>query len=141
EVVKIHEDLDLPGSHSARPGLQAMLARAERGTIQGVMVARLDRFGRSTIDVHRNLERLRNAGGELLTVAEGIDTSAPFGRFLVAIMAALAELELERIRENWQVARERAVDRGVHIASRTPTGYERDADGRLVPGAAAAKVR
>lgn len=59
EIATIHQDLDLPGSHSKRPGLQRALTRIERGTVQGLIVARLDRFGRSTIDIHRNLERIR----------------------------------------------------------------------------------
>jgi len=140
EIATVHQDLDLPGSHSKRPGLQRMLARVERGTVQGVIVARLDRFGRSTIDVHRNLERIRQAGGELMSAAEGVDTSTPIGRFFLAVTAAFAELELDRIRENWDTARERAVSRGVHVASRTPTGYVRAEDGRLHPDPVAAPV-
>lgn len=140
EVVEIHEDLDLPGSHSERPGLQTMLARVERGTVDGVLVARLDRFGRSSLDIYRNLERIRGAGGELLAVAEGVDTSTPMGRFFLAITAAFAELELERIRESWSTAREKAVSRGVHVASRTPTGYVRGEGGRLERGPGADEV-
>lgn len=133
KVVKIHEDLDLPGTHSERPGLQDALGRVERGTVDGLIVARLDRFGRSAIDIHRNLERIRAGGGELLSAAEGIDTSTPIGRFFLAISAAFAELEIERIGENWQAARARAVDRGVHVSGHTPLGYLRRDDGRLTP--------
>lgn len=139
-IIRFHEDLDLPGSHSERPGLQAALARIESGRTEGLIVARLDRFGRSVIDSAQNLRRIQDAGGVLMSVAEGIDTSGPFGRFLANLMSALAELELDRIRENWEVARERAVARGVHVASRTPTGYERDSNGRLVRGEHAAAI-
>ena len=45
----------------------------------------------------------------------------------------IAELELERIKESWDVAKTRAVDRGIHISSRPPTGYVRDENKRLVP--------
>jgi site-specific DNA recombinase len=130
-ILRIHEDLDLPGTHSARPGLQAALQRVEAGQIDGLIVAKLDRFGRSAIDIHRNLERIREAGGELLTAAEGIDTSTPIGRFFLTIVAGFAELEIERIGENWRAARTRAVDRGVHISGHTPRGYSRLDDGRL----------
>lgn len=140
-IVRWHEDLDLPGSHSARPGLQAALDRVEGKQVEGLVVARLDRFGRSVIDTARNLERIEAAGGVLLTVSEGIDSSGAFGRFLVAITSAFAQLELDRIRENWRSARSRAVARGVHVASRTPTGYERDDVGVLVVGPHAPKVR
>lgn len=134
-IVKTHEDLDLPGTHSERPGLQAALERIEAGKVEGLIVARLDRFGRSAIDIHRNLERIKDADGVLLSAVEGIDTSTSIGRFFLAISAAFAELEIERISENWQAARARAVERGVHISGHTPVGYLRQEDGRLRSGA------
>lgn len=133
KLLKIHEDLDLPGTHSKRPGLQAAMERVEAGKVDGIIVAKLDRFGRSAIDIHRNLERIRGAGGELLSAAEGIDTSTAIGRFFLAIAAAFAELEIERIGENWEAARIQAVERGVHISGQPPTGYRRREDGRLEP--------
>lgn len=127
-----HEDLDLSGSHSDRPGLQLALERVEQGLSDGIVVWKLSRFGRNAGDIHANLKRLRAAGGELYTVEEGIDTSGVFGRFVMTIMAGIAELEWEQRREGWEVAREKAVARGVHVSSRTPTGYSRDDGGRLV---------
>lgn len=132
KVARIHEDLDLPGTHSARPGLQDALTRVEAKKVDGLLVAKLDRFGRSAIDVHRNLERITGADGVLLAAAEGIDTSTPIGRFFLAIVAAFAELEIERIAEGWQAARAKAVERGVHISGHTPVGYRRQEDGRLL---------
>jgi site-specific DNA recombinase len=132
KLVRWHEDLDLPGTHSARPGLQEALTRVETRKVDGLIVAKLDRFGRSAIDVHRNLERIAAADGVLMTAAEGIDTSTPIGRFFLAIVAAFAELEIERIAENWQSARAKAVERGVHISGHTPVGYRRQEDGRLL---------
>jgi site-specific DNA recombinase len=135
-LLREHEDLDLPGTHSQRPALQSALKRIEQGKSEGLMVARLDRFGRSAIDIHRNLERIKDGGGVLISAAEGIDTSTPIGRFFLAISAAFAELEIERISENWQAARARAVERGVHISGHTPLGYLRGDDGRLTPNPA-----
>jgi hypothetical protein len=54
------------------------------------------------------------------------------------MMLAIAELEYDRIKESWSTARQRAVDRGVHISSRIPTGYQRQAGGVLAPDPAAA---
>lgn len=131
KLLKLHEDLDLPGTHSRRPGLQEALERVEAGKTDGLLVAKLDRFGRSAIDVYRNLERIREANGTLMSVAEGIDTSTSMGRFFLAISAAFAELEIERIGENWRSARGRAVARGVHISGHVPVGYKKRDDGRL----------
>jgi recombinase/recombinase-like zinc beta ribbon protein len=57
----------------------------------------------------------------------------------------IAELELERIKESWGTAVRKAVDRGVHISARVPTGYrqeklERGKAGRLLRDEPAASV-
>lgn len=141
-IRQFHEDLDQPGSKSNRPGLMKAMERVRSGAIEGIVVWRLDRFGRSAVDNARLLDELRQLGAGLFTVAEGIDTSAgPMGEFMASIFSAFAKLELDRLRDSWSAARERAVGRGVHIASRVPTGYERDEEGRLRPGSAAPIIR
>lgn len=140
-VVEWFEDLDQPGSRIDRPGLQAILARIESGKTEGIVVARLDRFARSAADAATLVRRITDAGGALLSAQESIDTAGSFGRFVVAIMAAIGELELERISDNWRTAKEKAVGRGVHIAPRVPFGYEKGKDGILVPNANAEIVR
>ena len=132
-VTRWHEDLDQPGSKAARPGFQAAVARVEAGETDGIVVAKLDRFARSVADAAVAIRRLRDAGGQLLSVEDNFDSSTPMGRFAVNMLLSLAELELERIRDSWLTAQEHAVRRGVHVASRTPTGYQRREDGRLEP--------
>jgi DNA invertase Pin-like site-specific DNA recombinase len=130
-IVKWHEDLDQPGSKAERPGLIAAIERIEAGKSEGLVVARLDRFGRSVQDSANLLARIRDAGGVLCTVGEGIDTSGYMGKFLADLFAALGELELARIRENWNAARRSAVSRGIHVSGRVPSGYRRG-EGRVL---------
>lgn len=132
-VARWHEDLDQPGSKADRPGLNAAMKRIEDGKTGGLVVARLDRFGRSVQDSANLLARIRDADGVLCTVAEGIDTSGYMGKFLADLFAALGELELARIRENWNAARRSAVARGIHVSGRVPTGYLRNEDRVLEP--------
>jgi Site-specific recombinases, DNA invertase Pin homologs len=109
------------------------MERIEAGTSGGLVVARLDRFGRSVQDSANLLAKIRDADGVLCTVAEGIDTSGYMGKFLADLFAALGELELARIRENWNTARKSAVARGIHVSGRVPTGYRRDENRILEP--------
>jgi DNA invertase Pin-like site-specific DNA recombinase len=132
-IAKWHEDLDQPGSKADRPGLLAAMERIESGASAGLVVARLDRFGRSVQDSANLLARIRAADGVLCTVAEGIDTSGYMGKFLADLFAALGELELARIRENWNAARKSAVARGIHVSGKVPTGYRRGEDRVLEP--------
>lgn len=131
-IVEWLEDLDEPGSRYERPGFQRALTMIEAGEVDGMAVASLDRFARSSHDAALALRRIEDAGGALISVRDGLDTSTPIGRFARTLMLAIAELELERIRENWQVATRRAVARGVHISAKVPFGYRRAEDGRLV---------
>jgi DNA invertase Pin-like site-specific DNA recombinase len=50
----------------------------------------------------------------------------------VGILTLIAELELERIKDNWSSAVSSAVGRGIHISARTPVGDTRADDKRLV---------
>jgi site-specific DNA recombinase len=139
-IARWHEDLDQPGSKADRPGLIAAMERIESGASTGLVVARLDRFGRSVQDSANLLARIRAADGVLCTVAEGIDTSGYMGKFLADLFAALGELELARIRENWNAARKSAVARGIHVSGKVPTGYRRDENRILEPDPVVAPV-
>jgi site-specific DNA recombinase len=132
------DELDQSGGRLARPVFQSALERVERGESAGIIVAKLDRFARSMPDAVSSIKRLEDAGGILVSVADDLDTSTPVGRFGRSIMFALAELELERIRDGWDTARARAVGRGVHVSPHVPVGYLRADDKRLTPDPVAA---
>src|SRR5439155_3067754 len=108
------------------------LERCERRETGGIVVARLDRFARSAIDALESIKRLNDAGARLVSVEDNSDGSTAMGRFAIGILSLIAELELERIKENWSTAVRSAVERGVHISARPPAGYRRDETGRLV---------
>jgi DNA invertase Pin-like site-specific DNA recombinase len=132
-VIDWHQDLDEPGSRADRPGFQAALERVETGATAGIAVAKLDRFARSVADAAAAIRRIDAAGGQLVSVEDNFDSSTPMGRFAMHMLLALGELELARIRESWATSQAYAVERGIHIASRPPTGYRRGKDGRLEP--------
>ena len=133
EIVHWWEEIDQSGAKLERPMFQEALARCERGETGGIVVAKLDRFARSAVDALDSIRRLNAAGARLVSVEDGFDGSQPMGRFAIGILTMIAELELERIKDNWATAITRAVDRGIHISSRPPTGYVRDENKRLVP--------
>ena len=88
----------------ARPGLAAMLdyARPE----DTLVVCAIDRLGRSVAEVTRTIAELAERRIALRTLREGIDTATPTGRAVAAIMATLAELELELGRERRMASRD-----------------------------------
>jgi site-specific DNA recombinase len=133
EIENIYCELDRSGATLNRTLLQQALARIESGESGGLIVARLDRFARTALEALEAIARIRHAGAEFISVEDGLDSSTPFGKAMMTILLALAELELGRVRENWQYAQAHAVMRGVHITSQPPYGYRFDHDGRLKP--------
>jgi len=133
EVVRWWEEIDQSGAKLERPLFQEALGRCERGETGGIVVARLDRFARSAVDALESIKRLNEAGARLVLVEDNFDGSTPMGRFAIGILTLIAELELERIKENWDTAVREAIGRGVYIAARVPVGYRKDEKtGRLV---------
>ena len=95
-----------------RPGLTAMLHYAREGDT--VVVTAIDRLGRSVAEVTRTIAELGERRILLRALREGVDTGTPTGRAVAAIMATLAELELELGRER------RAASRDSRRARRLP---------------------
>ncbi len=102
----------LSGVREDRPGLAALLDYTRAGDI--VVVAALDRLGRSLSGVIRTVETLTEAGVLLRSLREGIDYSTPTGRMLAGIFAALAGYERELMHERAAAARAAARARGRH---------------------------
>jgi DNA invertase Pin-like site-specific DNA recombinase len=130
-VAVVHVELDESGGRRDRPMLVAMMERVEAGVIDGVAVAKLDRFGRSLIDGLANIERIRQAGGAFVSVQDGLDVSTDTGKLVLRIMLSMAEWELDRIRSTWDNARRRAIERGMHLGSVAPFGYVHGPNRRL----------
>lgn len=109
EQARIYRDV-MSGARDDRPGLARLLDYAREGDV--VVVWRLDRLGRSMIQVLRTIETLRNQGVELRSIHDGIDSSTSTGRMMIGILASLAEYERELINERATAAREAARARG-----------------------------
>lgn len=125
KIIEECEELDRSGGDMSRPVFNSILERIEKGDADGIIVAKLNRFARSNVGAWQALERIKAAGGELLSVEENIDTSTATGRFLRDFMLIAANWERERIGEQWLSARTRAVGRGIHVSRHVPPGYKR----------------
>src|SRR3954451_8891114 len=119
-IAKLHEELDVSGSTVDRPKLNAVMQRIETGETGGVVVFKLDRFGRTLVDSLGLIDRIEQAGGTFASVSDGFDLSTDTGRLGLRVKLSDPQSELERIRGNWAEARERAVGRGLHITATVP---------------------
>lgn len=101
---------------SLRPGLTSLLDYARPDDI--VVVTAIDRLGRSVVEITRTIADLGEREITLRALREGIDTSSPTGRAVAAIMATLAELELELGRERRAASRQTRRER--HLPATKP---------------------
>lgn len=80
---------------------QAHLATGDNVT---VLVPKVDRLGRDTVDVSNTAKLFEEIGVRLVLLDINVDTRSPIGRAFMQIAAVFAELELSRIRERTKAA-------------------------------------
>lgn len=97
----------------ARPKLEALFARMQPGDT--LVVTRLDRLGRSAIDLGRKGARIDEMGCHLRVLDQNVDTTVPMGRLIFHVLAAMAQFEREMIYERTQDGLASARARGVQI--------------------------
>src|SRR5438034_1009807 len=73
------------GKRSKDRQLHELIERAEAGVSDGVIVYRMNRFGRNMADTVEAVQRLKDVGARLVSVTEGYDTSQPNGQVLLGV--------------------------------------------------------
>lgn len=98
-----------------RPGMKKLLNYAEEGDT--VVVWRIDRLGRSLLDVLATVNFLRDRGVKVRSVSDNIDPETSSGRMMLGMLATLAEYERELITER--------VNAGIAAAKQNRTKFGR----------------
>lgn len=91
---------------SQRPAMRALLAYVREGDT--VVVTAIDRLGRNTIDVLNTVEYLKAKKVSVVSMREGFDLATSAGKFMLTMLAAVAELERENIKARQMAGIERA---------------------------------
>jgi site-specific DNA recombinase len=92
-------DEGISGAAASRPALDRLLSAVREGQIDIVIVAKLDRLGRSMRYLSALLGELDDRGVRLVSVAEAFDSATASGRLQRNILGSFAEFEREQIRE------------------------------------------
>lgn len=96
-----------------REGLQRLIARAESGDT--VLVTKMDRLGRNTLDMVSLVEEFSGRGVVVLFLDEHLSTAGETGKLIITILAAVAQSERARILERTNEGRLAAMEKGVQF--------------------------
>jgi len=126
EVVAEYTDQGISGTKARRPGLDALLADARRRKYSVLLVAAFDRVARSTRHFLQVTSELDSLGVEFVSRRENIDTSGPMGRLFLTLIASIAELEADLIKERIRAGMRRRKLEGYRLG-RQPLDVDREA--------------
>jgi DNA invertase Pin-like site-specific DNA recombinase len=99
EIAGEYVDVGVSGSKDSRPELNKLVADAHRRKLDGVLVWKLDRFGRSLKHLVNSLAEFESLGVAFISLKESLDLTTPAGRLMFGIISAMAEFERDLIRE------------------------------------------
>jgi DNA invertase Pin-like site-specific DNA recombinase len=125
EVVSEWIDEGVSGAKASRPALDRLLRGVRASEVDVVVVAKLDRIGRSMRHLAALLGELDDRGIALVSVSESFDSSTPAGRLQRNMLGSFAEFEREQIRERSLAGLEASVRQGRWAGGPPPFGFKR----------------
>ncbi|GIM47581.1 serine recombinase [Collibacillus ludicampi] len=125
EIVRWYKDDGVSGTiplESREEGAK-LLEDAKKGVFNLLLIYRLDRLGRSARIILNAVHELEQYGVKIRSMTEPFDTGDPNGRFLLTILAGVADLERETILERMWHGANRAAREGRWLGGIVPYGY------------------
>lgn len=95
----VFEVQDVGSGAEERPKREDILKAARRREIDLVLVWKLDRWGRSLVDLVTTIKELSGLGVGFISLTEALDLTTPTGRAMTGLLAVFAEFERDILRE------------------------------------------
>ena len=130
ELLGIIRDGGASGKSLDREGIVRLLDLVESGKVEAVIVYKLDRLSRRTLDSLSLIENLESKGIAFHSISEKVDTKSATGKFFLTIISAVAQMERDMIAERTKDALAHKKKKG-EWSGRIPFGF-RIKDNRLV---------
>lgn len=121
-----YDDGGISGGTMERPGLHRLLADIDRGTVDQILVYKIDRLTRSLADFARIVDRLDAAEASFVSVTQSFNTATSMGRLTLNMLLSFAQFErevtAERIRDKIAASKRK----GLWMGASVPLGYAPD---------------
>ena len=132
ELKEVIEDAGISAKNLRRPGVQKVLRLARKKEIDAIVVYKLDRIFRSTIDALETTKAFDKWGISFHSIEETLDTRSAMGRFFFTLTAALAEMERRLIGERTKAALAHKRSKSEKTGGDIPYGYDLTPAGILI---------
>jgi len=126
-LAEVFTDAGVSAKTLNRPALQDALEALRPGRV--LVALKLDRLTRTARDLDELTARVHHHGGEWATVEGQYDTGSAMGRFMLRVVADIAQMEREVTAERTSAALQAKKARRERLGT-TPLGY-RTVDGRV----------
>lgn len=127
-------DLDKTGTESSARKIAEAINRIEAGEADGVLVRKIDRWGRNTLDSLLNIGELQSVGGFIASTTEDLENvDTPAGRFSLTVLLAIAEMFSADMAKNWRSIHELRRELGKTPHGGPRLGYVRRRDIEELP--------
>lgn len=131
-LLRVFSDAGLSGKRADnRPALQEALQTVKSGRAGSLVIYKLDRLARCTIDALEIAQNLDKHGASLHSLNEKLDTGSAMGRFFFTLVASLAEMERGIISERTAAAHAHKRYKG-EATGHAPFGYRLSSDGKTL---------
>jgi DNA invertase Pin-like site-specific DNA recombinase len=120
EITGEYVDTGWSGAKASRPRFDALMADARMRRFDGILVWKLDRWGRSVSNCLATIQELTTLGVRWMAITQNLDTDQnnPTARLILHILASVAEFEREMIRERVKAGMKAARHRGKALGRR-----------------------
>lgn len=114
-----------------RDGIQKVLESVRTKKTAAVIIYKLDRLARNTIESLEMAKMMDKSGVALHSITEKLDTQSAMGKFFFTLTASLAEMERNIISERTSAALQEKRRQG-KLAGKIPFGFTLAADGEAL---------
>lgn len=122
ELIDLIRDEGISGKSLDRAGIKRILEMVRAGEIQAIIVYKLDRLSRKTLDTLNLIELFEKNGVAFHSISEKIDTESATGKFFLTIVSALSQMERDLISERTTDALSYKKEKG-EWCGRVPFGF------------------
>jgi site-specific DNA recombinase len=123
------DDGGYTGGNMDRPALKRLLAAVEAGSVDCIVVYKVDRLSRSLMDFARIIEVFDRNGVSFVAVTQQFNTTSSLGRLTLNILLSFAQFEREIISERTRDKMSAARRKGKWIGGHPVLGYDIDPKG------------